>query len=381
MQLMPPPLGLYIHFPWCVRKCPYCDFNSHQLKGEIPEKEYIDALLDDLESDLPLVWGRTVSTVFMGGGTPSLFSPTAMDRLLSGVRARLPLKPEAEITMEANPGTLEYAPMDEFHSAGINRLSIGVQSFNDALLSKIGRIHSADEAELAVNRAREGGFERINIDLMYALPGQSVEQACDDVRRALSLPVSHLSHYQLTIEPNTLFHARPPVLPQHDEAWISQEACQQLIEQAGFVQYEVSAYASADDVCRHNLNYWQFGDYLGIGAGAHGKITSGAEQCIRRTLKQRHPARWLQASASERTVETRLLSEDDLRFEFVLNALRLNDGFDTALFEQRTGLSLDPDCQPWRALLEDDMLEHENGAIRTSIRGRNFLNEITERFL
>ena len=246
---------------------------------------------------------------------------------------------------------------------------------------QLAGIHSADEAELAVSRARDGGFTRINIDLMYALPGQTTEQAMDDVRRALSLPLTHLSHYQLTIEPNTLFHARPPVLPKHDEAWAIQEACQHLIEVAGLRQYEVSAYARDEDVCRHNLNYWRFGDYIGIGAGAHGKITSGAEQCIRRTLKQRHPASWMKADAADRTVETRLLSEDDCRFEFVLNALRLNQGFHTDLYRLRTGLDLDVDGQPWQDLIDEGLLEHETGVIRTTVRGRNYLNEITERFL
>lgn len=382
MALMPPPLSLYIHFPWCVQKCPYCDFNSHQQNGELPEEVYINTLIRDLEQDLPQVWGRTLHSLFMGGGTPSLFSPKSLDRLLSAVRALIPVAPDAEITMEANPGTLEYAAMDEYRSTGINRLSLGVQSFHDQLLKKIGRIHSADEARHALVRARNGGFERINIDLMYALPGQSIAQACDDVQQALDLEVSHLSHYQLTIEPNTLFHAKPPSLPSHDAVWDYQLQCQQLIEKAGLQQYEVSAYARPGQESRHNLNYWQFGDYLGIGAGAHGKISSGASGQVVRTVKQKHPKSYLQSVESgARVQEQRTVNEQELGFEFVLNALRLNQGFQINDYIQRTGLSLDLSMQPWVGLIQDNLLEQHGSSIRATTSGRNYLNEVTERFL
>lgn len=382
LLLRPPPLSLYLHFPWCVRKCPYCDFNSHQQNGQLPEREYVDALIRDLELDLPAVWGRSLYSVFMGGGTPSLFSPEQMNRLLSEVRARLPIRPDAEITMEANPGTLEYAPMDEYRDAGINRLSVGIQSFDDDLLSRIGRIHSAAEASSAVRKAMAGGFDRINIDLMYALPGQSLEQACDDVQQALDLGVDHLSHYQLTIEPNTLFHARPPVLPADDDAWTIQQRCQEMIEQAGLNQYEVSAWARDGQRCQHNVNYWQFGDYLGIGAGAHGKLTSGSSQQVVRTTRQKHPAAYLEAAGREQAViERRTLAKSDLRFEYMLNAMRMNEGFEIEHYQQVTGLRLDADQAPWPSLWTDGLIEQAGSWIRPSARGRQYLNEITERFL
>ncbi len=380
--LTPPPLSLYLHFPWCVRKCPYCDFNSHQRSGDLPQTEYVDALITDLELDLPHVWGRSIYSIFMGGGTPSLFSPEQMDRLLSAVRARIPIRPDAEITMEANPGTLEYAPMDEYRAAGINRLSIGVQTFDDALLSRIGRIHSSAEAASAVSRAQRGGFDRINIDLMYALPGQSLGQALYDVRMALDLGVEHLSHYQLTIEPNTLFHAKPPVLPGDDDAWTIQEQCQAKIQAAGLVQYEVSAYARPGQACQHNLNYWRFGDYLGIGAGAHGKITSGSSQQVIRTTRQKHPTAYLASAGTEKAViERRALTQSDLRFEYMLNAMRMNEGFEIDHHQQATGLMLDQDQAPWPSLRADGLIEQQGLQIKPSARGRQYLNEITERFL
>jgi oxygen-independent coproporphyrinogen-3 oxidase len=291
-----PPLSLYIHVPWCVRKCPYCDFNSHELRTELPEHQYIDALLQDLQQDLPRVWGRTVQTVFIGGGTPSLLSAEAIDRLLSGLRTCITLDPAAEVTLEANPGTVEAQRFSEYRSAGINRLSIGIQSFSNDLLQSLGRIHNRREAIRAAELAHGAGLDNFNLDLMFALPGQSQQQAAKDVHDAIALEPAHISYYQLTLEPNTWFHKHPPVLPDDDAAWQIQRQGQELLTEHGYLQYEVSAYARQDQRCRHNLNYWQFGDYLGIGAGAHGKISSTAPMGIARlrrgktAVRQRNPA-------------------------------------------------------------------------------------------
>jgi len=291
-----PPLSLYIHFPWCVRKCPYCDFNSHAVRGDLPEDQYIDALLADLESDLPRVWGRPVRSVFLGGGTPSLFSPEAIERLLAGVRARVTLVPEAEVTLEANPGTVETERFRGYRAAGVNRLSIGIQSFQPEQLQKLGRIHGRDEALAAAQAARAAGFDNFNLDLMFGLPQQTLDEALADLRTALALNPTHLSLYQLTLEPNTLFHAQPPELPDEDVLAAMQEALQAELADAGFTQYEVSAYARAGRRCRHNLNYWQFGDYLGIGAGAHAKITDA--DGITRLWKVKQPRNFLETAGT-----------------------------------------------------------------------------------
>ena len=289
-ELMPPPLALYIHIPWCVRKCPYCDFNSHEQKNTLPMAEYIAALQADLEQDLPLVWGRTVSSVFFGGGTPSLFSGAAIGEILAMASSRVRFAPNCEITMECNPGTVEHDRFENYLLAGVNRLSFGVQSFDDGCLERLGRIHNAEKAREAVLKAQDAGFSNINLDLMYALPGQTLAMALRDVRQAMALQPQHLSHYQLTLEPNTLFAAKPPAgIPEMDDAWDIQERCIELMQENGYAQYEVSAYAKAGKRCQHNLNYWQYGDYLGIGAGAHGKISSGESGQILRRWKPKNP--------------------------------------------------------------------------------------------
>ena len=293
---MPPPsLSLYVHLPWCVKKCPYCDFNSHGLKGTLPEAAYVDALLRDLDQDLPRVAGRRIETVFFGGGTPSLFSAAAIARFLDGALRRLPFAADAEVTLEANPGTVERGRFAEYRAAGVTRLSIGVQSFDPAALKVLGRIHSSTEAVTAAEEAHAAGLANFNLDLMYALPGQSLEGALDDVARAATLKPAHISHYQLTLEPNTLFHAHPPTLPDEDTAWAMQEACQGALAERGYKQYEVSAYAQAGRECRHNLNYWRFGDYLGLGAGAHGKLTDASGR-VTRIWKVKHPETYLRGA-------------------------------------------------------------------------------------
>ncbi|MDX1654624.1 MAG: radical SAM family heme chaperone HemW, partial [Candidatus Competibacteraceae bacterium] len=338
---VPIPLSLYIHIPWCVRKCPYCDFNSHALRDTLPEADYVAALLADLEQDLPRVWGRPVESVFIGGGTPSLFSPWAIDRLLSGLRARLNLRPDLEITLEANPGTVEQDRFIGYRQAGINRLSIGVQSFNPVHLQGLGRIHGPMDAIQAAEAARRAGFDDFNLDLMYGLPGQSVEQALADLDQALALEPTHLSHYQLTLEPNTLFYRYPPPLPQEEQLWAIQEACQERLASSGYRQYEISAYARSERRCRHNLNYWTFGDYLGIGAGAHGKLSDPATGEVLRMWKVKHPRDYLaRAGRPEGIGGLDPVEENELGLEFMLNALRLVAGVPAALFSQRCALPL-----------------------------------------
>ncbi len=378
----PPPLGLYVHMPWCVRKCPYCDFNSHEARGGIPEAAYAGALIADLEQDLPAVWGRPVETVFIGGGTPSLLAPETIDRLLSDLRARLPLTPGAEITIEANPGAVDAARFAEFRAAGVNRISLGVQSLDDRLLERIGRIHDAAAARAAAAAIHAAGFEHWNIDLMYGLPGQTVEQALADVDEALALGPPHLSHYQLTIEPNTAFHHRPPPLPADDALWDMQLRCQQLLAAQGLEQYEVSAYARPGHRCRHNLNYWRFGDYLGIGAGAHAKITDAPEQRIRRVSKTRGPRDYLEHAAdSGRIAEQRTLGVADTGLEFMMNALRLNEGFAPRLFAEHAGLPLAQFEQPLARAGELGLLERGDDFVRASARGRRFLDDLLALFL
>ena len=374
-----PPLSLYIHIPWCVSKCPYCDFNSHEMRDALPEQAYVDALIADLELDLPGVWGRTVESIFIGGGTPSLFSAQAIERLLSEVRARLPLKPGAEITLEANPGTVDQERFTGFYAAGVNRLSIGVQSFQADLLKKIGRIHDDQQALAAITTAKEAGFTNINLDLMYGLPGQTDTQARDDLCTAIELQPAHISRYELTIEPNTWFHRHPPE-PVNDELlWDMQESGRALLDTNGYTRYEISAYAKNNRQCRHNLNYWQFGDYLGIGAGAHAKITNAAGQAIVRTAKTRHPRSYMENADSEQRISSRNeLTEADVKLEFVLNALRLDQGFKTTGFSETTGLPFSCMQQTITAACEAGLLLRENATIRTTPKGQQHLNELLQ---
>jgi putative oxygen-independent coproporphyrinogen III oxidase len=372
----PPPLGLYIHLPWCVRKCPYCDFNSHELGDEAPYEAYVDALLADLEQDLPLIWGRPVRTVFIGGGTPSLFPPRAIERLLTGVRARLRLSPGAEITLEANPGTVDLERLCGFRDAGVNRISLGIQSLDDDALKRIGRIHGAAEALAAAEAIASAGFQTWNIDLMYGLPSQSLEGAVADVRAAIGLEPSHISHYQLTLEPHTAFYAHPPVTPDDDALWEMQVTCQAELASAGFYQYETSAYAREGRLCAHNLNYWRFGDYLGIGAGAHTKITRVDEQTVHRYSKVRHPEDYIQGKRPSRIAETRALTADDLAFEFMMNALRLNEGFEPALFQERTGIPLTFVEKQLARAEAMGLIGRQTTRIWPTDRGRRYLNDL-----
>lgn len=376
----PIPLSLYVHLPWCVKKCPYCDFNSHAVKATgIPETAYVAALLSDLEQDLPLVWGRRVISIFFGGGTPSLFSPEALAQLLSGIRARIPLLADAEITMEANPGTVEQEKFSEFRAIGINRLSLGIQSFDDKILQRLGRIHTGAESHRAIDIARQAGFDNVNLDLMFGLPEQTLNHAEQDIGQLIAHQPDHISYYQLTLEPNTLFHASPPDLPNDDSCWEMQQSGQAQLAAAGYHQYEVSAYARHGKQCQHNRNYWEFGDYLGIGAGAHGKVTDMARQEIVRQHKLRHPQRYL--DTDQRLQGESTLSAEDLPFEFMLNALRLTAGFPKNLFNERTGMSDDKIQHTIQGLMNDGLiLRSDNGYCATDL-GQKFLNTVTERFL
>ncbi len=379
-----PPLSLYIHIPWCVRKCPYCDFNSHEQKDTLPENDYVDALLNDLAEEMPRVWGRTISSVFIGGGTPSLFSANALNTLFSGIRALTALPPVAEITMEANPGTFEQEKFHDFRKLGINRLSIGVQSFNDQHLKTLGRIHAADEAMRAVDIAKTAGFDDINIDLMFGLPDQTLEQAQHDVQTAIDLQPTHISYYELTLEPNTLFAKHPPVLPVDDDRWTMHNNGITLLEQHGYARYEISAYAQPGKRCKHNNNYWLFGDYLGIGAGAHSKISFANDAQIVRRWKHKHPTRYLSgAHATPLDVigGESSISDADTAIEFMMNALRLNEGFPIPLFEQHTGVSL----SRWQGAIdkatEQGLLEQVELRLKPTTKGFNFLNDLLELFM
>ena len=371
-----PPLALYVHIPWCVRKCPYCDFNSHERSGSLPEKEYVAKLLEDLESLLPSVWGRRLSSVFIGGGTPSLFAPQAIDALLSGVRARLPLEPGAEITLEANPGTVEAARFRGFRDAGVSRISVGVQSFDDTMLRALGRIHGADEARRAVESAL-AAFDNVNLDLMYGLPGQSADMARADIEAGIATGVPHLSAYQLTIEPNTVFFSQPPTLPEHDLCADMQIMIEELLQQSEFQHYETSAFARPGHRCRHNLNYWEFGDYLGIGAGAHGKISFPDRVTRHSRIKQ--PREYL--AAQNTMVEDKTIAAGELPLEFMLNALRLPDGFPVGLFQERTGLPFSTIAAPLKDAEEKGLIERDLKRIRPSAKGQRFLNELLGLFL
>ena len=377
-----PPLALYIHFPWCVQKCPYCDFNSHELKNRLDEKTYINALIADLEQELPLFWGRSISSIFMGGATPSLFSPESLDQLLSALRARLTFAPNIEITMEANPGTLEQGKFAEFSSAGINRLSMGIQSFSDEKLQKLGRIHGRREAIRAAELAHDAGFNSFNLDLMYGLPNQTLEQAIEDIETAIALEPKHISHYQLTVEPNTLFYHQPPVTPGDDMLWEMQIACQGILAKHGYRQYEISAYAKDGYQCQHNLNYWQFGDYLGIGAGAHGKLTNAHEQTITRSWKVKHPQDYLNTAATEQRIAGQsVLSRYDAAFEFMMNALRLNQGFETAVFQQHTGQPISIIEKALKQAEEKNWIDWDTQRIKPTATGLQYLNTLLELFM
>ncbi len=374
-----PPLALYVHMPWCVRKCPYCDFNSHAVKDGIPEQAYVDTLLADLEQDLPSVWGRTLGSVFIGGGTPSLFTPEAIDRLLCGIRARITLDPRAEVTLEANPGTVDSEHFRGFHDAGVNRLSIGVQSFRDELLEKIGRIHDGRGAIRAAEAAHAAGFDNFNLDLMFGLPGQTLTQARADLHTAIDLEPAHLSWYELTIEPNTWFHRHPPRRPDDDTLWSMQITGQSVLGEHGFTRYEVSAYARHGKQCRHNLNYWQFGDYLGIGAGAHGKVTDAARQQITRMAKTRHPERYLEAAHSaQRISSSSVLSAEDAALEYVMNALRLDAGFTRQAFTEATGLPFAHIETPVARALGAGLLTGQDQRLQATARGQRYLNELLQ---
>ena len=374
-----PPLSLYVHFPWCVKKCPYCDFNSHEARGGIPEDEYVAALIADLEQSLPAIWGRPVVSVFIGGGTPSLLSPKAVEAFLSAVRARLTLQPEAEITLEANPGTVDAERFAGYRAAGINRLSLGVQSFDPRHLAALGRIHDAREAQRAVEAALRH-FDNVNLDMMYALPQQTLEEAQADIRAAAAYGAPHLSAYHLTLEPNTPFFHAPPQLPGPDLAADMQDMAEETLAYHGYGHYEVSAFARPGAECRHNLNYWLFGDYLGIGAGAHGKISS--PESILREMRQRHPQAYLQGMTAGNPVqEIRRVSPGELPFEFMMNALRLVEGFPVRLFQERTGLPVDAVRPKLEEAEKRGLLAVTAARIAPTDQGRRFLNDLLEMFL
>lgn len=375
-----PPLSLYVHLPWCIRKCPYCDFNSHEMRAaELPEQRYLDALMADLEAALPLIWGRTVHSIFIGGGTPSLFSPDAIDRLLGGIRARLRLAADCEITLEANPGTFERDRFRAFRAAGVTRLSVGVQSFNDGFLSALGRVHDRAQALAAVEEAAQA-FDTFNLDLMYALPGQTLADLATDLGTALALAPPHLSLYHLTIEPNTVFAKYPPALPDEDSASDMLDLVTDLTGAAGLYRYEVSAYARDGHRCWHNLNYWQFGDYLGLGAGAHSKI-SFAHRVVRQ-VRFREPRLYMdRALAGNALAQNTEVSRAELAFEYMLNALRLKDGFALPQFTERTGLPVTAIAQALEQAERRGLIERDLGRVRPSVRGFDFLNDLQALFL
>lgn len=375
-----PPLSLYVHLPWCLRKCPYCDFNSHEMKpGELPEQRYLDALIADLEAALPLVWGRAIHSVFIGGGTPSLFSPAAIDRLLGDIRARLPLEPDCEITLEANPGTFEKDRFRAFRAAGVTRLSVGVQSFNDAHLKALGRVHDRAQAIAAVHEAA-AAFDTFNLDIMYALPGQTLQEVEQDIEAALGLNPPHISIYHLTIEPNTYFAKFPPKLPEDDLAYAMLDRITELTGAAGLQRYEVSAYAKPGHRCIHNLNYWQFGDYLGIGAGAHSKL-SFAHRIVRQ-VRFREPRLYMEkAMAGQAVAQDEEVGRAELPFEFMLNALRLKDGFALSRFFERTGLTLNAIRKGLDEAEQKGLIARDHVSVQPTARGFDFLSDLQAIFL
>jgi oxygen-independent coproporphyrinogen-3 oxidase len=374
-----PPLALYVHLPWCERKCPYCDFNSYAREDEPPFAEYTRRLLEDLEQELPRIGGRMIGSIFFGGGTPSLFPAACIATLLQGVGARVALAADAEITLEANPGSAEAAKFNSFRAAGVNRLSIGVQSFEDAALRALGRVHDAGEAHRAVELAQQAGFANINIDLMHGLPGQSVAQARHDLELALAHRTTHLSWYQLTIEPNTQFHSAPPRLPPEEHLAEIQQTGEQLLEHAGLRQYEISAFARPGHGCRHNLNYWQFGDYLGIGAGAHGKLSNVREGVVLRTSRTRSPRDYL-AGRLDATRRESAVSAEELPLEFMMNALRLRAGTTIEVFEARTGLGFDAIAPRVRRLRDAGLMEPEPALLCATPAGYRFLDTVLAEF-
>lgn len=381
-----PPLSLYIHFPWCVEKCPYCDFNSHELKSSTPPDDYIDCILLDLENELPNIWGRSITSIFMGGGTPSLFSADNIDRLMQGLRSRLNISPTIEITLEANPGTVDQSQFTGFREAGINRLSMGIQSFNDSMLEKLGRIHNSIQAINAIEAAHKADFNSFNIDLMFGLPNQNMEQMQQDLQTAIDFQPPHLSHYQLTIEPNTLFAAKPPSVPYDDELWEMTQQAHSLLASNQYVQYEVSAFSKSNTrtktQCQHNLNYWRFGDYLGIGAGAHQKISYANTQSIERCFKQKHPKKYMQDVKSNRHVlDKKTLSKDDIVFEFMLNALRLTNGFNAQRFTDNTGLNISNIQDTLNKAQEKKWLMQTGDIIKPTPLGNQYLNDLMALFL
>lgn len=378
------PLSLYIHFPWCVKKCPYCDFNSHAVRDDLPERAYVDALIKDFQQQWAVISGRKIQSIFMGGGTPSLISPAEIRRLLDALRASQCLATDAEITLEANPGTLDESYFSEYLQAGVNRLSIGVQSFDDGLLQNIGRIHSSGQTDSAISGARTAGFKRINLDLMYGLPGQNLQQAGDDIERALATGVSHLSVYQLTIEPNTEFAVHTPVLPDADEYWAMHEQAQDQLERAGFEQYEVSAYTRGS-ACRHNLNYWQFGDYLAIGAGAHGKlscVSASGELKISRYWNHRQPRAYLQAAVEgDFCAETKAVPPNQRDFEFLMNSLRLKAGFHLEQYRYSTQGDERALMDKLKPFLVKGWLRQDGNCIQPTLSGYRFLDSMLLEFL
>ena len=374
-----PPLALYVHIPWCIRKCPYCDFNSHQANGDVPEPAYVDALVADLEFALPSVWGRRISSVFIGGGTPSLFSASAIDRLLAAIRARIPLAPDAEITLEANPGTFEREKFTGFRAAGVNRLSLGIQSFNPEHLRALGRVHDENEARAAAEAALTI-FGNVNFDLMYALPRQTLAEAKADAATALAFSPPHLSFYQLTLEPNTLFHRHPPPLPDDDTAADIEDAVRSMLADADYRHYETSAHARAGFECRHNLNYWRFGDYLGIGAGAHSKL-SFPDRIVRQ-VRYKQPRQYMErTTAGAPLLENAEVGRDDIGFEFMLNALRLTEGVPASLFAERTGYPLALVARALELAAARGLIDSDPAVIRPTALGRRFLNDLQALFL
>ena len=374
-----PPLSLYVHIPWCIRKCPYCDFNSHAASAVLPELDYVAAVLADLDQDLVHVHGRRLESIFFGGGTPSLFSAAALQKLLAGIEQRIPFSPNIEITLEANPGTFEQEKFSAYRKLGINRLSIGIQSFQDSKLQALGRVHSGSEASRAVAMARQAGFHNFNLDLMHGLPDQSPEEALADLQTAIDLAPSHLSWYQLTMEPNTVFWSKPPKLPEDEVLWDIQEAGQALLAQHGYIQYEISAYARQQAQAKHNLNYWSFGDFIGIGAGAHGKV-SDPQGRIQRTWKTRQPNDYLNPDKAFLAGNT-LLSAEDLPFEFCMNALRLSAGVPLQLFSERTGLSANVLQKQLKQARQRGLLSDDHERLVASTQGQLFLNDLLQMFL
>jgi putative oxygen-independent coproporphyrinogen III oxidase len=374
-----PPLALYVHIPWCLKKCPYCDFNSHERRGEVPEARYVASLMRDLEFALPSIWGRRIVSVFLGGGTPSLFSPEAIDAILAGVRARVPLLPDAEVTLEANPGTFERAKFAAFKAAGINRLSLGVQSFDARFLAALGRVHDEHEARAAAEAAIEI-FGNVNLDLMYALPGQTLDDARADIAAALGFAPPHLSFYHLTIEPNTLFHRHPPKLPDDELSADIEDLVDTSLASAGYVNYETSAHARPGYECRHNVNYWRFGDYLGIGAGAHSKISF--HNRVVRQIRYKKPQQYLeQAELGAPLLEEHEVTRADIGFEFMLNALRLAEGVPVGLFRERTGYPLTLVEKELEKAEKRGLLERDHVSLRASPLGQRFLNDLQSMFL